>query len=306
MHKYLHPAAVTAGFVFFLGGALSCTPPSSNTTPSSTPNTAAGFNALTNNTEGAYNTAIGSYTLSKNTTTSYNTAVGGGALQNTATGGSNTAVGFNALSANTGGYTNTAVGNGAGTKLTNGHDNIYLGHEGIDTESNTMRLGQTQTTTFIAGVTGTPVVGSQVLITSDGQLGTLASSTRYKRDIQDMGERSRKLQQLRPVTFRYRQDQQGVQQYGLIAEEVAQIYPELVVRNANGEVETIQYHELIPMLLNEHQHQEQEIQELKTQNVRQQQEIGVLKTALLQQNAKIAARLTQLETAARTATVASR
>src|SRR6185436_10619034 len=100
-------------------------------------------------------------------------------------------------------------------------------------------------------------VGTPVYITSAGQLGTLASSARYKRDVENMGTRSRGLFQLRPVTFRYTQDAQGVRQYGLIAEEVAKVYPELVVYSASGAVETVQYNALIPMLLNELQHQQQ-------------------------------------------------
>ena len=114
-----------------------------------------------------------------------------------------------------------------------------------------------------------------------------------------MGERSQGLHQLRPVTFRYKQDAQGQRQYGLIAEEVARVYPELVVRGAKGEVESVQYHELIPMLLNEVQHQQQELTELKAQNER-------LQAALVQQNAALAVRLERLEAgAARTATLAT-
>jgi trimeric autotransporter adhesin len=83
----------------------------------------------------------------------------------------------------------------------------------------------------------------------------IASSARYKRDIHDMGERSQGLYQLRPVTFRYKQDTPGPRQYGLIAEEVVKVYPELVTKGADGKVESVQYHELIPMLLNEAQRQ---------------------------------------------------
>jgi hypothetical protein len=114
-----------------------------------------------------------------------------------------------------------------------------------------MRLGQDQIRTFIAGVTGVPVNGSAVLITSSGQLGIQASSARYKRDIAPLGTHSQGLYQLRPVIFRYTQDAEGARQYGLIAEEVAIVYPELVTRNAHGEVEAIRYQELTPLLLNE-------------------------------------------------------
>ena len=115
-----------------------------------------------------------------------------------------------------------------------------------------------QTRTFIAGVAGTALSGSQVLVSSTGQLGILASSARYKRDISAMGRRSRGLFALRPVTFRYKQDRQRIRQYGLIAEEVAKVYPELVTRRSDGTVESVQYHELIAMLLNELQRQQRE------------------------------------------------
>src|SRR5262249_39692622 len=157
----------------------------------------------------------------------------------------NTALGFQALSNSTGSR-NTALGYNAGFHLTSGNKNIYLGNTGAASESNTMRLGQivNQTRTFIARIRGVAVgsSGVQVLINSSGQLGTLVSSARYKRDIAVMGERSQGLYQLRPVTFRYKQDAQGQQQYGLVAEEVAKVYPELVTKGADGKVESVQYH----------------------------------------------------------------
>ena len=97
-----------------------------------------------------------------------------------------------------------------------------------------MRLGSSQSATFVAGIFGTTVSGSAVFVTSTGQLGTLPSAARYKRDIHAVGERSQGLHQLRPVSFRYKQDPQGVRQYGLIAEEVAEVYPELVTQGAKG------------------------------------------------------------------------
>lgn len=120
-----------------------------------------------------------------------------------------------------------------------------------------MRLGGNQrpfqiNRTFIAGITGPnvePVSGSTVMINSNGRLGVQTSSARYKRHIQTMGTRSQGLLQLRPVTFRYKEDAQGELEYGLIAEEVAEVYPELVTRSDNGEVESVRYHALIPMLL---------------------------------------------------------
>ena len=225
--------------------------------------------------------------------------------------GINTGVGVNALFSTTAGDNNLAVGAGAGGILTSGSNNIYLGNSGgTGTESNTMRLGQVQAQTFIAGIAGVPVSGSAVLISSTGQMGIQASSSRYKRDIQPMGTHSRGLHQLRPVIFRYKEDAQGERQYGLIAEEVAKVYPELVTRGATDDVEAVRYHEVVPMLLNEMQHQQrqlakqgQELAALKAQNAR-------LRAAVVQQqerDAALEARLERLEAAAaRAGTLASR
>src|SRR5262249_21161569 len=153
------------------------------------------------NGTGANNTASGAFALDINTSGAYNTALGYQALYNSK-GSRNTALGFN-----------------AGIHLSSGTFNIYLGNTAVASESNTMRLGQVQTRTFIAGVAGVPISGAQVTINNAGQLGIVASSARYKRDIAAMGERSQGLYSLRPVTFRYKQDRQGQRQYGLIAEE---------------------------------------------------------------------------------------
>ena len=126
-----------------------------------------------------------------------------------------------------------------------------------------MRLGSGQTRTFMAGVTTTAVTGTTVLIDAQGRLGVPVSSARYKRDIEGMGARSEGLLALRPVTFVYTADGQKVRQYGLIAEEVAAVYPELVTQTATGEVQAVRYQELIPMLLNELQRQQQELADLR-------------------------------------------
>jgi Chaperone of endosialidase len=194
--------------------------------------------------------------------------------------------------------------------LTSGSNNIAIGHPGVGGEANTLRLGSSsQTRAFIAGITGVPVSGSQVLINSQGQLGVPLSSARYKRDIQAMGERSHGVHQLRPVTFRYKQDPQGQRQYGLIAEEVARVYPELVVRGTDGKVESVQYHELIPMLLNEMQHQQQKLEAQSQQLSAQSQELAELKAQNKEQraqNAALATRLERLAGAARAATLTTR
>jgi hypothetical protein len=220
------------------------------------------------------------------------------ALYANTAGSNNTALGFSALRNTTGG-SNIALGVNAGLNLTSGSNNIAIGNTGVGGEASTLRLGSSQTRAFIAGIKGVPISGATVTINNTGQLGIVASSARYKRDIQAMGAESQGLLQLRPVTFSYKDDPDGQRQYGLIAEEVATGYPELVTRGAKGEVESVQYHELIPMLLNEVQHQQQELVELKAQNAR-------LQAALVQQQATLAARLEQLEAAARAATVANR
>jgi hypothetical protein len=281
-------------------------------------NTANGSDVLHYNTTGSYNTASGANSLIYNISGSYNAAFGGYALGSNQTGVYNTALGWGALYRALG-SSNIALGVNAGRFLTGGSHNIYLGHTGSEvwnslvSESGTMRLGQVQTRTFIAGIFGkTASGGSQVFINSQGQLGTVLSSARYKRDIQDMGEESQGLLKLRPVTFLYKEDLEGQKQYGLIAEEVAKVYPDLVVRGAKGEVESVQYHELIPMLLNEVQRQQQKLEvqaqqlttqgyqlaELQAQNER-------LQAALVQQNAAFGARLEQLEQGARRLTTVS-
>ena len=230
-------------------------------------NTANGHNAMILNNEGLYNSAFGASALGGNTTGNLNTAAGVSALAfnttgvaNTAagvqallyngSGGNNTALGYQALQNSTGDQ-NIAVGQGAGSALTSGNKNIYLGHPGVSTESKTMRLGNGQKKTYIAGVNTAAVTGSTVVIDAAGRLGTQLSSARYKQDIAPMGTSSARVLELRPVTFAYSADAQGTRQYGLIAEEVAQVYPELVTRTADGQVQAVRYQELIPMLVNE-------------------------------------------------------
>src|SRR5262249_41618499 len=212
------------------------------------------------------------------------------ALLSNSSGAYNTALGYQALSNSTGSR-NLALGFNAGSHLQSGDKNIYVGNTAVASESTTMRLGSVQPRTFIAGSYGTAVGSGSpkpVYINSSGQLGTstqvIVSSARYKRDIRDLRERSQGVYQLRPVTFHYKQDAPGVRQYGLVAEEVAKVYPEVVRRGADGKIEGVEYQELIPMLLNEVQHQQQEIAELRVQNEEQRA-----------QNAAMAARLERLE-----------
>ena len=227
-------------------------------------NTASGFLSLAINSTGGSNTANGSFALGSNATGSQNTASGSGALLINSAGNSNTAIGSGALS-NATGSNNVALGSSAGLNSSSGSNNIYVGAgiNGVAGESNTMYLGKqgTQTKTFVAGIrTITTGVGDAipVVIDSNGQLGTISSSIRFKEDVRDMADASRRLLRLRPVTFRYTQAYiNGAKpiQYGLVAEEVAEVFPELAVRGPDGQVETVHYETLNVLLLNELQQQ---------------------------------------------------
>jgi hypothetical protein len=238
----------------------------SNTTGNG--NTACGAGALILNTTGINNTACGVMALSSNTTGGFNTASGDEALVSNTTGNTNTASGRQALLSNTTGSGNIAIGLSAGSNLTTGDNNIDIGNAGVAAEANTIRIGTgaTQTATFIAGIRGVTTGSATaipVLIDTNGQLGTVSSSRRAKDDIADMGTASNALMKLRPVTFRYKSDKNPkgrTLQYGLIAEEVAEVAPGLVAHSADGGIETVYYQFLAPMLLNEYQTQQRTIE----------------------------------------------
>ena len=224
-------------------------------------NTAVGSNALSGNVDGTSNTAVGQFSMFANTLGVGNTAMGVRALSTTLSGTGNTAYGAAALRNVANGHENIALGLLAGSALTTGDSNIYVGHLGAAVESNTIRIGEEQSRTFIAGVRGTATgVGDAVpvVIDSQGQLGTLNSSRRFKSDIADMADASTGLMKLRPVTFHYTADPAPGSrlQYGLIAEEVAAVYPGLVTHSADGQAETVMYQYLPAMLLNELQKQQ--------------------------------------------------
>jgi hypothetical protein len=233
-------------------------------------NTALGTGALPSNTRGNTNTAVGVEALNANTTASANTAVGYEALAGTATGGNNTAVGANSLG-NTSGSGNVALGYLAGSNITGGSNNIDIGNNPPGNESSTIRIGNTavQTATFLAGVNGaTSSSGTEVFVNSSGQLGTVTSSLRFKEDLEDMGDASQGLMKLRPVTFRYKaayDDGSRLLQYGLVAEEVAKVYPNLVQYDDKGQPFTVRYHMINAMLLNEVQKQHSTIEQQKAQ-----------------------------------------
>ena len=230
-------------------------------------NTAIGSSALTKNTIGTPNTAVGYQALFANTTGNNNVAVGYQALFKNTTGNNNTALGSNTLSNVTTGTSNTALGFNAAINYTDGEsDNIIIGNNGVVGDGKTgpgvIRIGATgvQGKCFIAGIRGvtTNIADTMsVLIDSAGQLGTINSSRRYKKDINDMNEASAQLMQLHPISFRYKsQPDDAPLEYGLIAEEVAKVFPELAVYNKDGEPESVRYHVLPSLLLNEIQHQQ--------------------------------------------------
>jgi hypothetical protein len=227
-------------------------------------NTAVGGAALNLNTSGESNTALGSLALPTNTTGSFNTAMGQNALNLNSDGSDNTALGFGALRGNTSGSGNIAIGYTAAYNPTAPFDSIFIGNSGFEGDTATIRIGTagTQTTAFMAGIRGVTTGnnnGVAVLIDSNGQLGTVSSSRRYKEDIRPMDDVSAALLKLRPVTFRYKKpyaDGSKPIQYGLIAEEVADVLPDLAVFNADGTPETVKYHLLPSFLLAEVQRQE--------------------------------------------------
>jgi len=264
-------------------------------------NTATGYNALNGNTTGDHNSAFGSNALFSLVSGSDNTAVGADALFSEQTGFNNTAVGIGALNHENGGLENTAIGvwalynnttgggtaigayalqnnttgNGniaigalAGANLTTGNDNIDIDNDGVAGESSTIRIGMpgTHTATYIAGIFGvTTPGGTAVYINSNGQLGTAPSSRRFKEEIKPMSKASEPLFALEPVTFRYKKeiDSAGTSQFGLVAEQVAQVDPDLVVRDKEGKPYSVRYDQVNAMLLNEFlkEHRKVEAQE---------------------------------------------
>jgi hypothetical protein len=243
-------------------------------------NVATGAFALESNTLGNSNAALGSYALTANTTGVENTASGTKALFTNKTGNHNTAAGFYALYLATGSH-NTAIGTRSLNYLSTGEDNIALGYEagysvatggnnieigskGDKDDAQTIRLGtqDTQKQTFIAGIFGATASGGvPVVITPTGQLGTVTSSARFKRDIHDMGNVTTTLMALRPVTFEYRADLDpaATPQFGLIAEEVAKVAPALVVRDSAQQPYTVRYDAVNAMLLQQVQQQQRTI-----------------------------------------------
>jgi hypothetical protein len=247
-------------------------------------NTAVGAAALLSNDQGSNNTAVGVAALLNNTTGNFNIANGDSALFTNTTGGSNTAIGFGALFSNTGNV-NIALGVDAGANLTTGNFNIDIGNTGVAGESGTIRIGDPnfQSRTFIAAIRGvtTGVADAvNVVIDSAGQLGTMSSSRRFKEEIKPMDQTSEAILALKPVTFHYRSDTKDTPQFGLIAEDVAEVNPDLVVRDKNGEIYTVRYDQVNAMLLNEFLKEHRRVEELKSAMAQQRKDF---ETAMVQQ-----------------------
>jgi len=230
-------------------------------------NTATGVLALSNNTHGVNNTATGNNALYSNEIGGNNTANGIEALQSNTTGSFNTGNGVRALINNTTGSRNIALGAGAGSNLTTGNNNIDIGAFGVAGEAGTIRIGVqgTQTRTFVAGISGSPITGTSVVVNSNGRLGTVASSQRFKDDVKPVDKASEAILALKPVTFHYKKevDPDGIPQFGLVAEDVEKVNPDLVARDEEGKVYTVRYEAVNAMLLNEFLKEYRTVQEQK-------------------------------------------
>jgi hypothetical protein len=246
------------------------------------------------------NTAVGTFALFSNTTagansTGANTAVGYAALAHTITGGANTAIGYSSLFNATGGG-NIALGDLAGVDLTTGNSNIFIqarGHAAEDSfiriANNNLQQAGTDSKVFFGGIVGA-VVGAgnvPVLINANGQLGTAVSSARYKTDIESMGSSSEVIFSLKPVTFHYKGDETKLPCFGLIAEEVAESNPGLILLDKEGKPQTVRYEQINAMLLNEFLKEHTKVQELAATVGQQQKQIETLTTGLQKLSAQL-------------------
>lgn len=240
-------------------------------------NTAIGGAAMFSNISGKFNTAVGTLSLFTNTTGFYNTAMGDGALINNATGNFNTAFGADALRQNTGG-SNIAVGYHAGVNVLNANDVICLGTVGADT-SNSCFIGQ---------IWNQPGGSQAVYVNSNGKLGAQVSSRRFKDDIKPINQASEAIHRLRPVSFRYKAEIEPARLvgFGLIAEEVEKINPDLVSRDGEGKPLSVRYDQVNAMLLNEFIKEHKKVQEQGATIIQQRKDF---ETALAQQQKQIEA-----------------
>ena len=264
-------------------------------------NTATGAFALFSNTEGDFNTANGEFTLYFNTTGERNTAVGDSALYHNTEGIGNTALGNPALLSNTTGSNNTAIGYQALLNNMIGSSNTAIG---LNAGANVVAAGNVtcigsnvagadvSDTTWIGniyGVTTQSGTTAPVVVSDTGQLGTMSSSERFKKDIATMDQASEAILSLRPVTFHYKTDSTGTPQFGLIAEEVAKVNPALVLPDKEGKPYTVRYDQVNSMLLNEFLKEHRTVQELKMTVAQQQKQIDALTVGLQRISAQVEA-----------------
>jgi len=301
-----YPMVLAFGYLAFLPDAPAISPPPDGGYPGG--NTAEGQNALRSLTTGGFNTTVGIFSLFTDITGSFNTAVGAGALLattadgNTATGATallsngtganNTATGVGALSSNTTGNANTAYGSAALGNNTTGNINIGLGEgagTNVITANGVICIGaagaDTSNTTWISNVYGATTLSGTtlpVIVSDGGQLGTVISSKRFKKDIASMEKASEAILSLRPVTFHYKTDAKGTPQFGLLAEEVAAVSPALVLPDKDGKPYTVRYDAVNAMLLNEFLKARREIDA-------QQKQIDALTAGLQKVSAQLAA-----------------
>ena len=236
---------------------------------------ATGTNALFSSTTGFFNMANGSSAMFRNTTGNYNVAEG-----------------LNALYSNTTGSNNIAIGINAGGDLTTGSGNIDIGNRGIAGESRNIRIGTkgSQTNTFIAGISGVTVAGGVgVIVDTNGHLGTVVSSKRFKEEIKPMDKASEAILSLQPVTFRYKHelDPNDIPQFGLVAEEVEKVNPDLVARDEQGKAYTVRYEAVNAMLLNEFLKEHRKVEEQATDIAQLKSTVRTLTAALNEQVAQI-------------------
>lgn len=271
-------------------------------------NTAVGVAALLSNTTGEHNTALGAAALANNTLGDFNTASGVNALSSNTAGVSNSALGWGALLSNETGGNNTAIGVRAGENIT-GNSNICIGSQvsGVQGENNAIRIGDNlggQARCYIGGIASTVMAGGYGVVVNpnENQLGIMASSARFKKDIVSMNKASEAIFSLNPVTFHYKSDGTSTPQFGLIAEEVARVNRALITVDQEGNPFSVRYEQINAMLLNEFikEHRKVEtlqgtIRQLKSDATKQKATISELKKDLGVLTAQLKEQATQIK-----------
>ncbi len=266
-----------------------------------TRNTANGAAAMVFNGDGHDNAAVGYFSLYNNTSGNSNSGLGTDTLISNTTGDCNIALGESALLNSTTGDNNIGIGCDAGSSITTGSNNIYIGNSGSSSgEGAKIRIGTvgTQTATFIAGISGVAVAGGvTVVVDTNGQLGTVTSSARFKDEIKPMDKASEAILALQPVTFRYKHelDPDGIPQFGLVAEQVEKVNPDLVARDAEGKVYTVRYEAVNAMLLNEFLKEHRKVEEQDRRAKEEEATISRLKSADAKEEATIARQQKEIE-----------